>query len=144
MEKVSTPPDAYITSLPDEIRSAIERLDKEIRKIFKGGERVLWKGKFWGGSEQNIIGYGDYRYDRKGKTVEWFYVGLAVQKNYISLYVNAVENSKYLSQTYADQLGKVKVGASSISFKRLEDVDLLKLLEMLKRAKTLLKAAEEE
>lgn len=142
MEKISTPPDAYIESLPDEIRPAIEKLDKEIGKIFKGEERVLWAGKFWGGSEQNIIGYGDYRYERKGKTVEWFCVGLAVQKNYISVYVNAVEDNKYLSQTYADQLGKVKVGASSISFKRLEDLDLPKLREMLKRAKTLLKAAK--
>lgn len=141
MEKISTPPDAYIESLADEIRPAIEKLDKEIRKIFKGEDRVLWTGTFWGGSEQNIIGYGDYRYDRKGKTVEWFYVGLAVQKNYVSLYLNAVEDNRYLSQTYADQLGKVKVGASSISFKRLEDLDLPILREMLKRARALLKAA---
>lgn len=141
MEKVKTTPDSYIESLPDDIRPVIEKLDREISKVFKGSARVLWRGTFWGGSEQNIIGYGDYPYVRKGKKIEWFFIGLALQKNYISVYVNAVEDGKYLSQKYADQLGKVKVGASSISFKRLEDVDRPKLLEMLKRAKMLFNAA---
>ncbi|MEQ1762051.1 MAG: DUF1801 domain-containing protein [Pyrinomonadaceae bacterium] len=141
MEKVKTKPDDYIKSLSDDVRVDIEKLDKEISKIMNGTSRVLWSGVFWGGSEQNIIGYGDFPYVRKGKKVEWFFIGLAVQKNYISLYVNAVEDNKYLSQKYADQLGKVKVGASSISFKRLADVDMPNLLEMLKRASSQLKAA---
>lgn len=141
MEKVKTSPDKFIASLPDDVRPAIEKLDKEIAKVMKGAKRVLWTGVFWGGSKQNIIGYGDLTYERKGKKIEWFKVGLALQKNYISLYVNAVENNRYLSQKYGAELGKVKVGASSISFKRLEDVDLAKLREMLERAQALLKAA---
>jgi len=135
MEKVETTPDEYIKSLSDDIRPEFAKLDREISRIMKGETRVLWTGIFWGGSEQNIIGYGDLTYERKGKKIEWFKIGLALQKNYISLYVNAVENNRYLSQTYADQLGKVKVGASSISFKRLEDVDTPKLFEMLNKAK---------
>lgn len=141
MEKVKTKPDDYIKSLSDDVRADVAKLDKEISKIMKGASRVLWSGVFWGGSEQNIIGYGDYPYLRKGKKIEWFFVGLAVQKNYVSLYVNAVEDNKYLSQKYADQLGKVKVGASSISFKRLDDVDMPKLLEMLRRASLQFKTA---
>jgi hypothetical protein len=141
MEKVKTNPDDYIKSLSDDVRADIAKLDREISKIMKGTSRVLWTGVFWGGSEQNIIGYADFPYVRKGKKIEWFYIGLAAQKNYISLYVNAVEDNKYLSQKYADQLGKVKVGASSISFKRLADIDMPKLLEMLKRAKALFKAS---
>ena len=137
MRRVDTDPGRYIESLSDEARPDIQKLDKEISKIFKGEPRVLWSGTFWGGSEQNIIGYGDLVQERKGKKVEWFKVGLALQKSYISLYVNAVEDNKYLSQKYADQLGKVKVGASSIGFKRLGDVDMPKLFEMLKRARTI-------
>ena len=135
MEKISTPPDAYMESLPDEIRPAIEKLDKEIRKIFKDEERVLWTGKFWGGSQQNIIGYGDLIYERRGKRTEWFSVGLAMQKNYISLYVNAVVDGKYLGQKYGKELGKVKIGASSVSFKSLDDVDMAMLRKMLTQAK---------
>lgn len=141
MEKVKTSPDTFIASLADGTRESIEKLDKEIAKIMKGETRTLWKGTFWGGSEQSIIGYGDLVYDRKGKTVNWFKIGLAVQKNYISLYVNAVEDNKYLGQTLGPDLGKVNIGASSISFKRLDDVDLPKLRELLKRAKALLKTS---
>lgn len=139
MEKVETRPEEFIASIPGDIRAAIEKLDREISKIMKGEERVLWTGKFWGGSEQNIIGYGDLSYERKGKAVKWFKIGLAVQKNYISLYVNAVEDNKYLGQKYGGELGKVKVGASSISFKKLEDVNMSSLLAMLKKAKALMK-----
>ncbi|MGD9630283.1 MAG: DUF1801 domain-containing protein [Pyrinomonadaceae bacterium] len=139
MEKVKTSPDEFIASLPDETRPAVEKLDKQIAKIMKGEERVLWTGIFWGGSEQNIIGYGDLSYERKGKTVKWFKIGLASQKNYISIYVNAVDGNKYLTQKYGDALGKVKVGASSISFKKTDDLNLDKFTEMLKMASELLK-----
>jgi len=141
MEKTRKDPDKFLNELAEPSRSDMVKLDEAISKVMKGSARVLWSGVFWGGSEQNIIGYGDYPYVRKGKKIEWFYIGLALQKNYISLYVNAVEDGKYLSQKYADQLGKVKVGASSISFKRLEDIDMPKLLEMLKLAKKSFKSA---
>jgi len=137
MKKDNKDPDEFLNAFAEPYRSDIIKLDKEISRIMKGEERVLWTGTFWGGSKQNIIGYGEYPYVRKGKKVEWFLIGLAQQKNYISLYVNAVEDNKYLSQKYADQLGKVKVGASSISFKRLEDVNMDELMKLIKRAKDL-------
>lgn len=135
MEKAKTNPDEYINSLPDDIKPAISQLDKAISKIMKGEKRVLWTGTFWGGSEQHIIGYGDLKYERKGKTIEWFVVGLALQKNYISLYVNAVADNKYMSEIYGPELGKVKIGKSSISFKDLTAVNMDKLLELVERAK---------
>ena len=135
MEMAKTTPAVYIESLPDELRPVIEKFDKEISKIFRGKPKVLWTGKFWGGSDQNIIGYGDLNYERRGKRTEWFIVGLAAQKNYISLYVNAVEDGKYLGQKYGKELGKVKIGASSISFKSLDDVDMPMMRTMLKQAK---------
>lgn len=102
--------------------------------------RVLWTGIFWGGSEQAIIGYGDYTYTRpRGKTLEWFIVGLAVQKKYISVYVNAVEGDQYLAEKYAERLGKVKVGKSSISFTRLADINLDVLLELVGKAEQLMR-----
>lgn len=107
MERTKTSPDKFIASLFDAVRPDVEKLDKEIVKIMKGESRTLWKGTFWGGTEQNIIGYGDLVYDRKGKTVNWFKIGVAVQKSYISLYVDAVEDNKYLGQTHDADLGKV-------------------------------------
>ena len=95
----------------------------------------MWEGVFWGGSEQQIIGYGNYSYQRSDKTqVEWFIVGLTRQKNYFSVYVNAVEGKTYLAELYGPQLGKVKIGKSSISFRNRADINLDVLREMIEHA----------
>ena len=98
----------HLNSLPEPARADIVKLDKQISKIMQGLERVVWEGKFWGGSDQQIIGYGDYTHkNRGGDVVDWFIVGLALQKNYISVYVNAVEDNQNLAEKYAAKLGKV-------------------------------------
>ena len=95
----------------------------------------MWEGVFWGGSEQQIIGYGNYSYQRSDKTqVKWFIVGLTRQKNYFSVYVNAVEGKTYLAERYGPQLGKVKIGKSSISFRNRADINLDVLREMIEHA----------
>jgi hypothetical protein len=136
MQKVESDPSEYIKSLPAGVREDIARLDKEISRVMAGQTRVLWQGVFWGGTQQNIIGYGDVVYKRPKKPdVEWFVVGLAVQKNYISLYVSAVQDKQYVTEKYAGKLGKAKVGKSNITFKSLADIDLDALLELIAKAK---------
>lgn len=139
MQRSTTSPDQYLDALPEPARADVVTLDKHISSNLAGLERVVWEGKFWGGSEQKIIGYGEYtQQNRSGSTVEWFIVGLALQKNYISVYVNAVEDNQYLVEKYADQFGKVKTGKSSITFKRLDDVDLDVLMEVVTKARKLM------
>ena len=136
MQRSTRSPDEHIASLPDDVRADIARLDEEISRVMKGHERVLWEGKFWGGSEQHIIGYGSYAYKgRSGASGEWHVVGLAAQKNYITVFVVAVEDGAYLADAYKDRLGKAKIGRSSISFKRLSDINLPVLLELVTRAR---------
>jgi len=116
---------AYIDSLPEEHRQSIKHLDKIISEIMAGHSRVLWEGTLWGGTRQEIIGYGDNTIHlSSGKKSEWFMVGLAIQKNYLSIYVNAVEDRQYVAEKYRSRLGRVKVGKSSISFKHLDDLDM--------------------
>jgi hypothetical protein len=139
MERTDTSPDEFIRDLPDGVREDIEVLDSLLREVFAGHERVMWEGVMWGGTDQRIIGYGDLQQPRpNGEKVDWFMVGLAVQKNYISLYVSAVDNGQYLVKSYADRLGKVKVGSANVTFKRLADIDLGALREMATRARALL------
>lgn len=141
MERTRKSPDKYIASLPDGQREDMRALDQKISSALKGASRVLWEGVFWGGSEQSIIGYGDMRYQRSSKdSVDWFMVGLAAQKNYISVYINATEDKQYVAKKYGDKLGKVKVGSSSISFKRLADVELKELMKLVEIANRHLKA----
>ena len=121
--KTDTTFETYLNELDEKDQETIIRLDQMLTKQFGKDNRNIWEGKFWGGSQQQIVGYGEIPI--KGKTDEtWFMVGLARQKAYFSLYVNAVEDKTYLAKKYQDQLGKVKVGSSSISFKQFDDIDL--------------------
>lgn len=136
MQRTTTAPDDYLASLPDDVREDMTALDAAIAPIFAGHERVLWEGVFWGGSQQQIIGYGDLRQkNSKGGEVEWFAVGLASQKNYLSLYVSVVDDEGYLVQRYCDRLGRVKCSNANVTFKRLSDLDLPVVIEMVTRAR---------
>jgi hypothetical protein len=138
MQRSDIAPDAFIASLPEGVREDVAALDVEIGTIMAGRDRDLWEGAMWGGTEQRIIGYGRQRYvNRSGQEVDWFLIGLARQKSHLSLYVNAVQDGAYVGQLYADRLGKVKVGSASITFKRLADLDLPVLRELLTRARDL-------
>ena len=136
MKKTRKSPTVYLASLPADVRGPMQQLDRLISRIMKGKGRVLWEGVFWGGTTQAIIGYGDFTQSRpRGKSVEWFMVGLALQKDYMSLYVNAVSEGKYLAHAYGSRLGKVKIGSASISFLKLEDIDLDALAELVTAAR---------
>jgi len=135
MERVETLPEDYIASQAPEIKKVLEELHTLIKTALPDQDYCMWEGVFWGGSEQQIIGYGNFSYVRSDKKkVEWFLVGLARQKNYFSVYINAVEGKKYLAEIYKSQLGKVKTGKSNISFRNLEDVNLDVLSEMIEHA----------
>ncbi|HYI22517.1 MAG TPA: DUF1801 domain-containing protein [Candidatus Limnocylindrales bacterium] len=137
MQKSQTSPDEFLASLADGVREDMTTLDAEIARVMTGHERVLWEGTFWGGTEQHIIGYGTYSYkDSKGKQGEWFVVGLAAQKNYLTVYVNAVVDGKNMAEAYSERLGKAKIGRSTITFKRLADIDLPVLVELLTAARS--------
>jgi hypothetical protein len=139
MQKTDTDPAAVIDAAPEELRADFAALDARIAAVMVGLPRVTWEGVFWGGTQQRIIGYGEYHYrGRSGSEGDWFIVGLAAQKQYLSLYVNAAEDGVYLVKRYAGRLGKVKAGSANVTFRRLADVDLEPLLEMVSRARDLM------
>ena len=138
MQRSETSPDEFLAALPDEVRPDMVAVDGALAPVFAGDERALWEGKFWGGTQQYIIGYGSYRYKgRSGAEGDWFVVGLAAQKNYLSLYVNAADEGESLGQRYASRLGKVKAARANVQFKRASDLDLDVLREMATRAREL-------
>ena len=135
MKRTESSPDDYIASQNPDIRGVLEELHTRIKTALPGRDCCMWEGIFWGGSEQQIIGYGNYSYQRSDKKrVEWFTVGLVRQKHYFSVYVNAVEGKEYLAEIYGPRLGKVKTGKSNISFRNLADVNLDVLTEMIEHA----------
>ncbi|RJR14881.1 DUF1801 domain-containing protein [Candidatus Microgenomates bacterium] len=83
----------------------------------------------------NMLGYGSFKYKNyKNEVLDWPTIALASQKNYISVYVCALENGKYIAEKYQDKLGKVSVGKSCIRFKKLDDVNLPELKKVILKA----------
>ncbi len=116
----------YMDALPPERREIIEALDDLIKKT-----APKLKPHF----AHNMLGYGSFPYkNNKKETLEWHTIGLASQKNYISLYVCAVENGEYIAEKHKKELGNVSVGRSCISFKKLEDLNLATLKKVIKAA----------
>ncbi len=73
----------------------------------------------------NMLGYGSFPYrNYKHELITWPVIALANQKNYVSIYVCAMDGKKYVAETFKKDLGKVSVGKSCIRFKKLEDVNL--------------------
>ncbi len=116
----------YISSVAEEQSEAIAFLHKFIQKASP-------KFKPW--LAYNMLGYGRVKYQNYRKEViDWSIIALANQKNYISLYVCAVDKTGYIAEQYKKELGKVSVGKSCIRFKKLEDLNLKTLEKVLKMA----------
>ena len=139
MKQTSLTPKDFINSLPENRKEIILELDKIIAPLFESSDRYMLEGKFWGGSDQQILSYGRYSYIRSDKKeVNWFIIGLANQKDYVSLFISAVEDREYLAQKYKDKFGKVEAKTSRVKIKKLEHLDLKGTAEVIKLAKQLI------
>jgi uncharacterized protein YdhG (YjbR/CyaY superfamily) len=106
----------YIERLAEPRRGEIRALHELIRRTAPQLDPTM---------EFGMLGYGKYHYRyASGREGDWQLVGVASNKNYISLYVTAAApDGGYLAETYKDQLPKASIGKSCIRFKRLGDVD---------------------
>ena len=85
--------------------------------------------KMWGDS---IVGFGSYHYKyASGREGDWFLTGFSPRKQNLTLYIMSGFSSygKLLGQ-----LGKHKTGRSCLYVKRLEDIDMEVLKEMVTRS----------
>jgi hypothetical protein len=80
-----------------------------------------------------MLGYGELPYQTKSMKEPgvWPLLSLAAQKNYLSLYVCAVVDGRYVAEQYAAELGKVNCGKSCVRFKKAADLDPDGLARML-------------
>lgn len=116
----------YIAALTPERKKIILAIDKLIKKT-----SPALKSHF----AYNMPGYGSFKYKNyQKKIIDWPVVSLASQKNYVSLYVCALDGKEYLAEKYKKELGKVSVGKSCIRFKKLEDLNLPVLKKIIKQA----------
>jgi uncharacterized protein DUF1801 len=119
-------PAAYLAELPEPRKKDITALHRLIRKAAPKLKPFMLGG---------MIGYGKYHYKSKsGREGDWAVILLANQKNYVSLYVCAVDDGKYVAETFKKELPKASIGKSCVRIKKLADVDLKVVERMITRA----------
>lgn len=124
--KAKTPAE-YIKLIDEPRKGEIQTLHDFIQKTVPSLKPHILSG---------MIGYGSYHYKyASGREGDWALIALASQKNYISVYVCAIVDGKYLAEQFKKQFPKASIGKSCIRFKHLKDIDLKVLGEILKKAK---------
>jgi hypothetical protein len=112
----------FIGHLDDEDRR------KDCRALVKMMKKVAGaEAKMWGPS---IIGFGDYHYvsEVSGREGDWFQIGFSPRKVAFTIYL--MSGLKRHAARMA-KLGKHKVSGSCLHIKRLADVDLSVLEDLL-------------
>ena len=117
---------------PIDFINAVEPVQKrkDCLEILKLMEQLsAEKPVVWGGS---MVGFGSYHYKYdSGREGDWFRVGFAPRKQNITLYIMTGFS------TYPDimqKLGKFKTGGSCLYIKKLADVDINVLADLIKES----------
>ena len=116
--------DEFLNHVADEQRRKDCFSLVEIMKAATKAEPAMWG--------TSIVGFGrrQYKYD-SGRELAWFLVGFSPRKQDLTLYImGGLESYPSLMK----KLGKHKTGKSCLYIKRLEDVDLPTLKELIKKS----------
>lgn len=109
---------SHIDALPEPRRSQMQHLHDLLLKALPTAEVRLWD---YSGP---LIAYGIYPYSNsKGPAGDWFAVGLANRKAYISLYSMATLDGSYLVEGMRDRFPGTKAGRSCINITKPESID---------------------
>lgn len=90
--------------------------------------------RLFAGPSITMIGYGAMPWVNKSGSGVWPLIGVAPQRQGISIYVAAQRNGVPLATFYADRLGKTNNGRNCIRFGRLADVDQSQLRQSVRDA----------
>ena len=116
--------DQYIAEVEEKRRADIQALHDLVREEAPELEPTM---------EFGMLGYGKYHYRyASGREGEWMKIGIANNKQYISLYSCVADNDGYVAERYKDRLSKANIGKSCVRFKRLSDLDEETLRELIR------------
>ena len=115
---------AFLNAIEDPDR---RRDCKAVAKLMK--QIVGAKAEMWGAS---IVGFGSYRFRyANGRVGDWMLAGFAPRKNDLTLYIMAGFKGQ---EGLLKKLGKHKTGKACLYIKKLADVDLDVLAELIARS----------
>ena len=117
-------PAQYLAALDGDRKRDVTALHKLIRKVAPRLEPHIRAG---------MLGYGPFHYKyASGREGEWFRIGVASNKSYISLYCCAADADGYVAERFRKALPKASIGKSCVRFKRLSDLDPAALEKLIK------------
>jgi hypothetical protein len=134
--------EAYLAFDPKRT-AELEELHALMRKAAPGLKRFFHAGTPAGeaGMRMNMIGYGRFRYAIKsGKATSWPVIGVALQKNYISVYVAVTRGGKPLVSCYAGKLDALRSGGNNFSFEKLSELNKPAVASLFAEAVTIFEA----
>jgi hypothetical protein len=110
----------FLAAIPDEGRREDCRALAQLMERATGAPATMW------GS--GIVGFGHYHYRyASGREGDWFLTGFASRKSDLTLYINAGFDAY---EPLLARLGRHKTGRACLYIKRLADVDLAALEEL--------------
>lgn len=130
---ISEQTSTYLSSLPTARRTDMEQLHERILQTLPGCRLWFLDGMNAEGrvvSNPNI-GYGETAIKYKdGSEREFYRIGLSANTSGISVYVMGLEDKDYLRNTLGDRLVRAKITGYCIAFKKLADIDMDVLMEI--------------
>lgn len=119
------PTDHSVTAFLDSVKDPTKREDSYtllgLMQDITGEPPVLWG--------PSLVGFGKGQYSYKsGRTGDWFLVGFSPRAQYVTVYIMP-GFKRY--ETLIQQLGKAKTGKSCLYIKKLADVDMNVLKELI-------------
>ena len=118
-------------SVPDFIHSVTNKRRREDSEVLLQVMKDITgkEPKIWG---RSIIGFGKYSYQRKnGDEFEWFHVGFSPAKAHLSVYLMYNLDNE---EEVLNRLGPHKKGKGCLYIKKLEDIDMAVLKEMITKS----------
>lgn len=126
----------YIASLEPLKRAEMQLLDQLIRNIMPGTQLWFLDGKDANGNvvANPNIGYGALQLKNKsGKEKDFYQIGLSANTAGISVYIMGLSDKNYLSNNFAERIGKAHVTSYCIKFKSLSEIDASVMEELIQK-----------
>lgn len=123
-------PQAFLAGIEDEKRRADCLALAALMQDVTGAEPRMWG--------DSIVGFGSYHYRYPtGNQGDWFLAGFSPRKQNLTLYIMAGFDD---AEELMGRLGKYTTGKSCLYVKRLADVDMAVLRELVTRSVTVVRA----
>jgi len=116
--------EAFLNNVPDEKKRRDSFTILELMKKVTGKEPAMWG--------DSIIGFGSYHYKyASGREGDWFLTGFSPRKQNLTLYIMAGFDEY---ERLLGKLGKHSIGKSCLYIKKIDDIDVDVLKELVKRS----------